>query len=110
MRELAPGKVNLCLFLGPLRDDGRHELLTVIESVSLADELEMSESDADEVVCPGVEGPNLVSAALEGLRAHGWAGPPVRVEVPHLTIEALLRRAGLATKPHSLSAFCDDGA
>ena len=31
---LAPGKVNLCLFLGPLREDGRHELVTLIESVS----------------------------------------------------------------------------
>ena len=81
MRELAPGKVNLCLFLGGVRDDGRHELVTLIESVSLSDELTMSESDADRVVCPGVEGPNLVSAALAGLRARGWAGPPVRIEV-----------------------------
>jgi 4-diphosphocytidyl-2-C-methyl-D-erythritol kinase len=81
MRELAPGKVNLCLFLGELRDDGRHELVTVIESISLSDELLLSESDADEVVCPGVEGPNLVSAALAGLRARGWEGPPVRIEI-----------------------------
>ena len=29
MREQAPGKVNLCLFLGPARADGRHELVTV---------------------------------------------------------------------------------
>jgi 4-diphosphocytidyl-2-C-methyl-D-erythritol kinase len=82
-RALAPGKVNLCLFLGPLRDDGRHELVTVFESVSLADELELSvrEDGADEVVCPGVEGSNLVTAALERLRARGWAGPPVRLDV-----------------------------
>jgi 4-diphosphocytidyl-2-C-methyl-D-erythritol kinase len=36
---LAPGKLNLCLFLGPLRDDGRHEVVTLLESVSLADTL-----------------------------------------------------------------------
>ena len=35
----APGKVNLSLFVGSRRPDGRHELITLIESVSLADEL-----------------------------------------------------------------------
>jgi 4-diphosphocytidyl-2-C-methyl-D-erythritol kinase len=84
LRALAPAKVNLCLFLGPLRADGRHELVTLFESVSIADELELStlaEQATDEVVCPGVEGPNLVAAALEGLRAAGWDAPPVRIEI-----------------------------
>ena len=27
-RERAPAKINLCLYLGPTRDDGRHELVT----------------------------------------------------------------------------------
>ena len=81
LTALAPGKVNLCLFLGGLRDDGRHELVTLIESVSLADELSMTESDRDEVVCPEVEEPNIVSRALEGLRSLGWDGPPVRIEI-----------------------------
>ena len=79
----APGKVNLCLLLGPVRDDGRHEVATLIESVSLADELEMvaSAGGEDEVVCPGVSGPNIVSRALAGLRARGWDAPPVRVTI-----------------------------
>ena len=82
LQALAPGKINLCLFLGGVRDDGRHELVTVFESVSLADELVVSTGgDRDDVVCPGVEGPNLVSRALEGLRARGWDAPPVRVEI-----------------------------
>jgi 4-diphosphocytidyl-2-C-methyl-D-erythritol kinase len=81
LTALAPGKVNLCLFLGGIRDDGRHELVTLIESVSLADELAMTESDRDEVACPVVEEPNIVSRALEGLRSMGWDGPPVRVEI-----------------------------
>lgn len=82
-RALAPGKVNLCLFLGGLREDGRHELVTVFESVSLADELALTVLDRgpDEVVCRGVEGPNIVSTALERLRRRGWDGPPVRIEV-----------------------------
>jgi 4-diphosphocytidyl-2-C-methyl-D-erythritol kinase len=83
MIELAPAKVNLCLFLGPARPDGRHELVTVFESVSLADELTLTvlEGGRDEVVCPGVEGPNLVTAALGALRDAGWTGPPVRIEI-----------------------------
>jgi 4-diphosphocytidyl-2-C-methyl-D-erythritol kinase len=83
-RELAPAKVNLCLFLGGSRPDGRHELLTLFESITLFDELELTavpQGGADEVVCPGVDGPNLVEAALGELRARGWSAPPVRIEI-----------------------------
>ena len=83
LRALAPGKVNLCLFLGGVREDGRHELVTLFESVSLADELVLTTLPGgnDEVVAPGVEGPNLVADALAGLRARDWPGPAVRVEI-----------------------------
>ncbi len=79
----APGKVNLCLLLGPVRADGRHEVATLLESVSLADELELVASAGrdDDVVCPGVFGRNIVSRALSGLRARGWDAPPVRVTI-----------------------------
>ncbi len=77
----APGKVNLCLFLGPVRPDGRHELVTVFESVSLADVVTVEVSDRDEVVCAGVDGVNIVGQALNGLRARGWIGPLVRVVI-----------------------------
>jgi 4-diphosphocytidyl-2-C-methyl-D-erythritol kinase len=77
----APGKVNLCLFLGPLREDGRHEVVTVLESVSLADELTVTRAPAprDQVVCAEVPGPNIVSQTLDGLRAQGWDAPSLRV-------------------------------
>jgi 4-diphosphocytidyl-2-C-methyl-D-erythritol kinase len=83
LRALAPGKVNLCLFLGGVRADRRHGLVTLFESVSLADELTLVTlpTGTDEVRCPGVEGPNLVSAALEALRARGWDAPAVRIEI-----------------------------
>jgi 4-diphosphocytidyl-2-C-methyl-D-erythritol kinase len=83
LRARAPGKVNLCLFLGPVRGDGRHELVTLFESVSLADTLTLTttEQPRDEVVCPGVVEPNLVSRAIEGLRARGWDGPRVHIEI-----------------------------
>jgi 4-diphosphocytidyl-2-C-methyl-D-erythritol kinase len=80
----APGKVNLCLFVGPRRGDGRHEVVTLLESVSLADQLSLATRDGevpDEVRSPGVDGPNIVGRALEGLRARGWTGPPVTVEI-----------------------------
>jgi 4-diphosphocytidyl-2-C-methyl-D-erythritol kinase len=85
--EQAYAKVNLCLFVGPTRADGRHELVTLFDSVRLADELivaPLDEAEAnapDVVVCDGVPGPNLVSDALAGLREAGWAAPPVRVEI-----------------------------
>src|SRR5205814_4797179 len=84
MRELAPAKINLCLFLGPVRpEDGRHELVSVMQSVTLADELLLEPgAERDEVVCPGVEGPNLAAGALAAFRkVTGWDGAPVRVTI-----------------------------
>jgi 4-diphosphocytidyl-2-C-methyl-D-erythritol kinase len=79
----APAKLNLCLYVGGRRDDGLHEIRSLFEPLELADELRVSESGsgADEVHCPGVEGPNLVETALTALRDAGWASPPLRIEV-----------------------------
>ena len=73
----APGKVNLSLFLGPRREDGRHEFVTLYESVSLADEVTVApvEAAVGRGRVPGVDAPNIVSMALDGLRAGGWDGP-----------------------------------
>jgi 4-diphosphocytidyl-2-C-methyl-D-erythritol kinase len=83
MRALAPGKVNLALFLGGTREDGRHELVTLFQALSLADtlELEVMEQGDDAVICPGVDGENLITRALAALRARGWDGPPLRITV-----------------------------
>jgi 4-diphosphocytidyl-2-C-methyl-D-erythritol kinase len=100
LRALAPGKVNLALYLGPPRDDGLHELVSLIESLSLADELTLEElpggapaaapggggaacdAGLDEIVCAGVEGPNLAGRALAAFRAaSGWDGPPQRLTI-----------------------------
>jgi 4-diphosphocytidyl-2-C-methyl-D-erythritol kinase len=82
VRELAPAKVNLSLYLGPLRADGRHELLSVMQSITLCDELEMTDGERDEILCPGVAAPNLVATALAAFRdATGWTGPPQRIEI-----------------------------
>lgn len=83
---IAPAKVNLCLYVGPTRADGRHELVTVMDNVGLHDTLVLApagpEATADEVVCPGVEGPNLAAAALAAFRAEtGWDAPPFRLRI-----------------------------
>ncbi len=89
-RALAPAKVNLGLFLGPKRAaDGRHELVTVMQSISLADELTLeplaAAATADELVCPGVAGApaeNLAAGALRAFRTRtGWDGPAVRLSI-----------------------------
>jgi 4-diphosphocytidyl-2-C-methyl-D-erythritol kinase len=89
-RALAPAKINLGLFVGPPRaGDGRHELVSVMQSISLADELtlEQAPGDAsgDELVCPGLPGApqeNLAARALGAFRAAtGWDAPPLRLSV-----------------------------
>lgn len=84
LTERAPAKINVCLFVGGRRPaDGRHEVVSVLQAVDLADELRLRPAAVrDEVVCPGVDGDNIVAAAVAGFRARtGWDGPPVRVEV-----------------------------
>ncbi|HEY1238534.1 MAG TPA: hypothetical protein VGE91_09355 [Solirubrobacterales bacterium] len=77
----APAKLNLCLYVGPRRDDGLHEIRSLFEPLELADELQISEAEEDEVLIEGIEGPDLTAAALAALREHGWDGPPLRIEV-----------------------------
>jgi 4-diphosphocytidyl-2-C-methyl-D-erythritol kinase len=89
----APGKVNLCLFIGPARADGLHELVSLVQPLSLADELSLRpapDSPVDTVHCPGVEGPNLAAAALAAFRAHtGWDAPPQRLAIAkHVPVAA----------------------
>lgn len=85
LRCAAPAKINLCLFVGPVRDDGRHELVTVFQPLDLADLIEAQQDpslDGDVVECPGVTGPNLASAALQVYREQtGWDGLPIRLRI-----------------------------
>jgi 4-diphosphocytidyl-2-C-methyl-D-erythritol kinase len=88
-RALAPAKVNLGLFVGGRREsDGRHELVSVMQSISLADELTLEpagEAERDVLVCPGLPGApeqNLAARALAAFRdATGWDAPPQRLTV-----------------------------
>jgi 4-diphosphocytidyl-2-C-methyl-D-erythritol kinase len=83
LRAAAPGKLNLSLFVGVPRPDGYHPLVSVFQSVSLADQLVLElGGDADEVLCPRIEGENLAGRAVARFRdATGWDGPPVRLTI-----------------------------
>ena len=87
----APAKLNLCLYVGPVRADGLHEILSRFQPITLADELVLDDGvPADEIVCPGVHGPNLAASALSAFRERfGWDGPPVRVTIEkHIPVAA----------------------
>ena len=95
MQIQAPAKLNLCLYLGPRREDGLHELCSLFEPLALVDLItlptlttsEVGQSrmgepaKRDEVVCPGIEGENLAARALAALREAGWEAPPLRIEI-----------------------------
>jgi 4-diphosphocytidyl-2-C-methyl-D-erythritol kinase len=89
-RALAPAKVNLGLFVGASRPgDGRHEIASVMQSISLADELTLRPAPegagADVVLCAGLDGDpgeNLAARALRAFRsATGWEGPAQLLEI-----------------------------
>ena len=71
----AYAKVNLALVVGPLRADGKHEVLTVLQRVELHDVVELE--PADDLVVHGFAADTLVRAALAALGAatgkpRGW--------------------------------------
>ena len=61
-----PGKINLQLSVGPLQRDGYHEVATVFQSVSLFDELTISESDGDGIEI-AAEGKSAIPLGKENL-------------------------------------------
>ena len=61
----APAKINLCLRVGPLRDDGFHRITTLFAALELHDTLELE--PAAETVVEGFAGDTLVTRALEAL-------------------------------------------
>jgi 4-diphosphocytidyl-2-C-methyl-D-erythritol kinase len=64
-RGAAAAKINLALVVGPLRADGRHELVTVYQRVALADRIAVTRSR--ELRVEGFAGDTLVRRSLEQL-------------------------------------------
>jgi 4-diphosphocytidyl-2-C-methyl-D-erythritol kinase len=61
----APAKLNLALVVGPLRDDGRHEVATLMTKLELADDVRLE--PAPETVVTGFPEDTLVRRALAEL-------------------------------------------
>ncbi len=83
-----PGKVNLYLGVGDLRDDGYHDLTTVFHAVSLLDEVTVRDADvlSLEMSGEGVEDlptdeRNLAWRAAELMAAHVGRVPDVAISI-----------------------------
>ncbi|MBI2692165.1 MAG: hypothetical protein HYX29_09525 [Solirubrobacterales bacterium] len=84
LRVEAPGKLNLCLYLGPTRPDGLHEIASLFESVSLTDTLTLKPTDAlqDRVICDAIVGENLAERSLRASREAGlFNSAPVEITI-----------------------------
>ncbi len=79
MRAPAPAKINLALVVGPTRDDGKHEVLTVLQRIDLVDRIEIEEAPTLRV--DGFKGDTLVRTALERLAAAAEVEPRWRVKI-----------------------------
>lgn len=81
VEERAYAKVNLLLHVGRPRPDGLHPLCSIFASIDLFDDVWIERAPEDEVDCPGVDGPNLVEAALTAYRRRVPDLPPLRVTI-----------------------------
>lgn len=62
----APAKVNLLLEVGPLRDDGFHDLVTVFQALSLAEDVTATAADVFALSVEGVDGLDVSGVPLDG--------------------------------------------
>ncbi len=78
-RAPAPAKINLALVVGPLRDDRKHEVLTVLQRIDLVDRIELEQGL--ELSVQGFAGDTLVTAALLELARSAGVEPGWRVRI-----------------------------
>jgi 4-diphosphocytidyl-2-C-methyl-D-erythritol kinase len=76
---LAPAKLNLALVVGPTRPDGKHEVATVLQRITLADTLALEA--APELEVQGFPEDTLVRRALESFADLAGAQPGWRVTI-----------------------------
>jgi 4-diphosphocytidyl-2-C-methyl-D-erythritol kinase len=85
--RLAPAKINLALVVGPTRPDGRHEVATVLQRISLADRIRLEH--APDLRVEGFAEDTIVRAALEALAREASVEPAWRVEIEkHIPVAA----------------------
>jgi 4-diphosphocytidyl-2-C-methyl-D-erythritol kinase len=79
VRAPAPAKVNLALVVGPQRDDGKHEVLTILQRIDLVDRIDLE--TAPELRVDGFHGDTLVTEALRELARAADVEPGWRVRI-----------------------------
>ncbi|MHB1244748.1 MAG: 4-(cytidine 5'-diphospho)-2-C-methyl-D-erythritol kinase [Gaiellaceae bacterium] len=79
MRAPAPAKVNLALVVGPARDDGKHEVATVLQRVDLGDRVAIEPAAA--LTVTGFPADTLVHRALASLAAAAGVEPRWRAAI-----------------------------
>ena len=78
-RLAAHAKINLALVVGPLRDDGKHEVVTVLERVSLQDTVALDAGERLSVA--GFADDTLVTESLQALASVAGVEPRWEVEI-----------------------------
>jgi 4-diphosphocytidyl-2-C-methyl-D-erythritol kinase len=78
VRGAAPGKINLALVVGPLRDDGKHEVLTVYQRVALGHRVELAA--AARTTVSGYAQDTIVAGALARLSERRGGAWRVKIE------------------------------
>jgi 4-diphosphocytidyl-2-C-methyl-D-erythritol kinase len=78
-RAVAAAKINLALVVGPKREDGLHEVATVLQRIDLCDRIELGPGERLEV--EGFAEDTLVAQALTLLAAEAGAEPAWRVRL-----------------------------
>ena len=79
MRAPAPAKINLALVVGPMRTDGKHEVVTVYQRVAIADRIDLDPAPA--LLVEGFDADTLVRASLEALAARAGVDPDWHVRI-----------------------------
>jgi 4-diphosphocytidyl-2-C-methyl-D-erythritol kinase len=79
VRAPAPAKINLALVVGPLRADGKHELVTVYQRVGIADRIDLEPAGSFRI--DGFLADTLVRGALEALATRAGVEPRWRVHI-----------------------------
>ena len=75
----AAAKINLALLVGPAREDGLHELVTVMQRIDICDAVEVA--PAQSLAVDGFRKDTIVRAALERLAAAAGVEPHWRAEI-----------------------------
>ena len=75
----AHAKINLALVVGPLREDGKHEVATVLQRIALADRIGVEPADSLRVI--GYPDDTIVGSALQQLAAAAAVEPRWQVGI-----------------------------